>query len=200
MQAAAHGHAKIVKILLGHGASIYHANRYGQTALDVAQGSAGLIVREYQNQYDKECVSIEELQNNIASLKREYSPKIKIFKYRREELQAMHSQTRLKKIKKLQGTHKKLKQKVKNKKQTERECRSILQLQQEIKALDHNNQKYDRELRKNDQEYASGNYYQIYDSRQLNKKILRAMNSGQRKQMIQNLSHIQKKNKKKNQA
>lgn len=120
---------------------------------------------------------------------------VRIFKYTRRELQEMHSQIRQQKIRELQEINNRLvqeaekfKQKVENREQMERECQSILRLQQGIKTLDDNNQEFDRDLRQHDQQYAADNHYQTYEGRQLSKEKLQTMDSGQRKKMIQQLS------------
>ncbi len=198
IKSAARGHGEVVKILLRQGVNIYHINHFKQQAYDVARGPAKLIVRNYKNKYDGECASIEKLQNNIALLERQSGSGVRVFKYKRGELEEMHSPTRQQKIRELQKINdrlvqeaEKFKQKVENREQVERECRSILQLQQGIKTLDNNNQESDCKLRQHDKQYAAGNHYQVYDGSQFSEKDLGDKTSSQRKQMIQRLSKEQ---------
>ena len=199
IQAAARGHGEVSKILLQYGVDIYHTNCLGQTACDVARGSARLIVWERKDKCDKECADIEKLQNNIALLERQSGSGIRVPTYTRRKLQEMHSQTRQQNIRELQRINNRLvqeaekfKQKAENEEQMERECRSILRRQQGIKTLDDDNQKLDRELRQHPQ-HAAENHYQVYDGRQLSKEKLQTMDSSQRKQMIQRLSQVKEK-------
>jgi len=198
IKAAARGHGEVVKILLRQGVNIYHTNHLKQQAYDVARGSARPIIRGDKDKYDKECADIEKLQNNIALLERQSGSGVRVFKYTCKELQKMHSQTRQQKIKELQKINNRLvqkaekfKQKVENREQRERECQTILRLQQGIKTSDNNNQELDRKLRQHDLQYAAENRYQAYDGGYLSKEKLQTMDSSQRKQIIRRLSKVQ---------
>ena len=92
----------------------------------------------------------------------------------------------------------KFKQKLENKEQMERECQSILRLQQGIKTLDDTNQERGREVRQQDQQYAAETHYQVYDGRQFSKEKLQMMDSSQHKQRIQRLSKEQDKKQQEN--
>ncbi|KKK95882.1 hypothetical protein LCGC14_2668330, partial [marine sediment metagenome] len=85
----------------------------------------------------------------------------------------------------------KIKQKKENREQKERECQTILRLQQGIKTSDRDNQELDRELWQHDLQYAAETHYQVYDGRQLSKEKLQTIDSSQRKQIIRRLSKVQ---------